>query len=80
MTTDSGFYSVKRQTQQQLNLLTVTVDPDETAHNEPSQLDLQCFCTLVLNFQHDTVYTDSFSKICRRFASSAFWALYGLGL
>ena len=33
---------VKRQTQQELNLQTL-IDPDETAHNEPSHLDLQCF-------------------------------------
>ena len=27
-----------------------TVDPDETAHDEPFHLDLQCFCSLVFDF------------------------------
>ena len=48
-----------------------TVDPDETAHNEPSYLDLQC-----LNFQSYTL------KVFENFAdvilSSALLVLYGL--
>ena len=27
-----------------------TVDPDETVHDEPFHLDLQCFCPLVFDF------------------------------
>ena len=42
---------------------TNTVDPDETAHNEPSHLDLQCLLSSLLIFQHNTVYIGSFSKI-----------------
>ena len=43
-----------------------TVDPDETAHNEPSHLDLQCLPSSLLIFQHNSGYIQSFSKICRR--------------
>ena len=39
-----------------------TIDPDETAHNETSHLDLQC---LSLIFQCNTVYIERFSKFCR---------------
>ena len=60
---------------------TVTVDPDEKALNEPSDLDLQCLPSRLLFFQHKTVYIESFSKICN-FAdiilSSAFLALDGI--
>ena len=52
-----------------------TVDPDETAHNEPSHLDLQCLPSIVFDFQHDTVI-----EILQTILSSAFLALYGLRL
>ena len=39
-----------------------TADPDETAHNEPSQLDLQCLPI----FQHKTVSIKCVLKFCRR--------------
>ena len=35
-----------------------TVNPDETAQNEPSHLDPQC-----LNFQHNTVSTESLIEV-----------------
>ena len=38
-----------------------TVDPDETAHNEPSHLNLQ-----FLPSDYDTFYIESFSNFCRR--------------
>ena len=39
-----------------------TVDPDGTAHNEPSTV----FAPLSLIFQHYTVYAESFPNFCRR--------------
>ena len=42
-----------------------TVDPDETAHDKPSHLNLQCLPSSFI-FQHNTVPIESFSKNCRR--------------
>ena len=41
-----------------------TVDPDETAHNESSHQDLQCFCPVVFDFS--TLYS-LYSKIFQIF-------------
>ena len=51
------------------------VDPDETAHNEPSHLDLKCL-PYSLTFQHYTVYIEFFFENL----SSAFLAFYWLKL
>ena len=40
-TPSSGMWVLKRQTQKIAEFAN-TADPDETAHNEPSHLDLQC--------------------------------------
>ena len=55
-----------------------TVDQDETAHNEPSHLDLQCLPSspvIFISLQFEM--NDIFLKFCRRkFLSSAFLALF----
>ena len=43
-----------------------TVDPDETAHNEPSHLDLQSLPSSLWFFNIIQFYNESFSKFCRR--------------
>ena len=50
-----------------------TEDPDETAHNEPSHLDLQC-----LPPRHNTVNIESFSKFCRRNFVVCFFGALGV--
>ena len=55
-----------------------TIGPDETAHDEPSYLDLQCLPSSLLFFNT----TQSLLKVFRNFAdvilSSAFLTLYEL--
>ena len=56
-----------------------TIDPDETAHNEPSHLDLQCLPSIFFLFFNIKQFL---LKVFRKFAdvilSSAFLALYEL--
>ena len=51
-----------------------TVDPDETAHNEPSHLDLQCFCPLVFDFFNITQFI---LKGFQNFVVCFFWRFTG---
>ena len=57
---------------------TNTADPDETAHNEPSHLDLQCLLASLLFFSIIQFLLKVFSKFCKHDLSSAFLALYEL--
>ena len=43
-----------------------TADPDETAHNEPSHLDLQCLPSKVSLFNIKQFLLNVFGKVCRR--------------
>ena len=55
-----------------------TVDPDETAHNEPSHLDLQC---LPSSLFFSTVLAKFILKVFQNFIDiillSAFWCFRG---
>ena len=55
-----------------------TVDPDETAHNEPSHLDLQCLPSSLSFFKIVQFTLKVFLNFADAILSSAFFALYGL--
>ena len=53
-----------------------TVDPDETAHNEPSHLDLQCLPSSPLIFNIIQFELKVFGNLADIILLSAFLALY----
>ena len=55
-----------------------TVDPDETAHNEPSHLDLQCLPSSLCFFNIIQFILKVFRNFADVILSSAFLALYKL--
>ena len=55
-----------------------TADPDETAHNEPSHLDLQCLPSKVLFFNIKQFLLKVFRNFANVILSSAFLAFYDL--
>ena len=57
---------------------TNTVDPDVTAHNDLSHLDLQCLPSSLSFFNIIQFILTVFPNICRHNLLSAFWALYVL--